>query len=228
MKNPKWRQFEVAVASFISALDPHAKVTHDAMLPDMDTGTPRQRDIWIETKVFDHFPLKILVSCKRYSSKLNQQHIDAFVGELLSSGAQKGVIYSLSGFTEPALKKAQVKGISCCRLYQNEIPDLPESLLFDAYLLTPAVHFRPVVLEYSIGQPETINELLDLNLPDSNRKISLLDLIEEKYYEQRKHIRSKARKTGDIPSDWTDSITIKDPRTGTKLIVVEFGGSWNL
>ena len=99
--------------------------------------------------------------------------------------------------------------------------------MFDAYLLTPAAHFRPVVLEYSTGQPETINELLDLNLPDSKRKISLLDFIEEKYYQQRKRIRSKARKTGDIPSDWTDSITIKDPRTGTELIIVEFGGSWD-
>ena len=87
--------------------------------------------------------------------------MDAFIGELLSSGAQKGVIYSFSGFTKPAIDKAQAKGISCCRLYQDETTNLPESLLFDAYLLTPVAHFRPTVLEYSIGQPETVNDLLD-------------------------------------------------------------------
>ena len=59
---------------------------NDAMIPDKDTGEPRQRDVWIETKVCDHFPLKILVSCKRYKAKLNQQHLDAFIGELRSSG----------------------------------------------------------------------------------------------------------------------------------------------
>ncbi|MFA5923837.1 MAG: hypothetical protein WC856_21515 [Methylococcaceae bacterium] len=65
---PKWKEFELAVASFLSALDPNAMVTHDAILPDEDTGEPRQRDIWIETQVCHHFNIKILVSCKRYKA----------------------------------------------------------------------------------------------------------------------------------------------------------------
>jgi hypothetical protein len=96
-----------------------------------------------------------------------------------------------------------------------------------SYLLTPAVHIKPFVLEYSIGQPETVNELLDLILPGLKRKISIMDFIEEKYYEQRKRVRSKVRKTGKIPSDWTDSIIIKDPETKAELIYIKFGGTWD-
>jgi len=45
MKDPKWKQFEIAVAQFVSALDPNAKVTHNAQLPDKHTGKLRQRDV---------------------------------------------------------------------------------------------------------------------------------------------------------------------------------------
>jgi len=230
MEHPEWKQFETAVASFIAALDSSAVVTHDVMLPDLDTGKLRQRDVWIETKVCDHFHLKILVSCKRYKNKLNQQHIDAFVGELLSSGAQKGVIYSYSGFTKPALDKARVKGISCCRLYTNEVLDLPELLLFDAYLLTPAAHFYAVRLKSAEGQPETIGDLLNLELPlpGNNAKILLLDLLEGKYYKQRNVLREVARSTGEIPSDWSNCIAISEPQTGADLIKIEFGGCWDV
>jgi hypothetical protein len=64
-----------------------------------------------------YFPLKILVSCKKYKRKLDQQDIDAFNGELISSGAHKGVIYSYSGFNKYAIEKCKVLGISCCKLY---------------------------------------------------------------------------------------------------------------
>jgi len=229
MTNPKWKQFEIAVAAFISALDSNAIVTHDAMLPDIDTGTLRQRDVWIETKVCEHFSLKILVSCKRYKSKLNQQHMDAFIGELASSGAQKGVIYSYSGFTKPALEKAHVKGISCCQLYQNQTPTLPESLIFDAYLFTPAVHFQVHWLKQLQVRPKTVNELLNLDLSDSNdsSKMTLLDQLEEKYYEQRKKIRARARESGDTPTDWVDRITFKSPQE-EEFLIVEFGGAWDV
>lgn len=229
MKDPKWKQFEVAVANFISALDPSAKVTHDAMTPDKDTGRPRQRDVWIETKVLNHFSLKLLVSCKRYKCKINQQHMDAFIGELLSSGANKGVIYSYSGFTEPALEKARAKGISCCRLYQNEVADIPDLLSFNAFLLTPAVHFWAAWLETIDGQPETLGELFALELPTSSgTRITLLDLVEEKYLAKRAIIRDQAQSTGDIPEKWNDSITLKHPNTNREMLVIEFGGDWDV
>lgn len=130
---PDWKQFEMAVAAIVSALDPSATVTRDAMTPDVDTGLPRQRDAWVEGSFGGHFPIRILVSCKRKKARLNQQDIDAFWGEFQSSGANKGVIYSHAGFTKPALAKAVRRGLSCCVLIEDGPPPIPEALAFSAY-----------------------------------------------------------------------------------------------
>jgi Restriction endonuclease len=133
MSEPAWQRFEVAVASFCAALDPSAKVSHNVKTPDRDTGTPRQRDVWIEARLCDHFPVKALVSCKRYKRKLNQQDMDTFLGELRSSQAQVGVLYSYSGFSKNAVSKGRAAGVSCCRLYADQPPDLPELISFASY-----------------------------------------------------------------------------------------------
>ena len=57
---------------------------------------------------------------------MDQQDIDAFHGEFISSGAQLGVIYSYSGFGPNAIEKAKVLKISCCRLFEDETPDIPD------------------------------------------------------------------------------------------------------
>lgn len=131
-----WKQFEQSVAALLSALDPSAKVSHDKQIPDLDTGSPRQRDVWIETSFGGHFPIRILVSCKRKTAKINQQDMDAFIGELRSSGAHKGVLYSYSGYTKTALAKAERVGISCCILYKESPPQIPELLAFTAFHLS--------------------------------------------------------------------------------------------
>jgi hypothetical protein len=128
-----WRFFEQAVAAFLQALDPSAKVTHDRQTPDADTGLPRQRDVWISTSFGGHIPIEILVSCKRKAAKLSQQDLDAFIGELRSSNANKGVLYAYGGFTKPALAKAAKLGVTCCVLLENQPPPLPEALIFSAY-----------------------------------------------------------------------------------------------
>ena len=124
---PAWKQFEIAVRNFVAALDPSAEITHDAIIPDIDTGLPRQRDVWVEAKFGQHFPIKILLSCKYWEEKLNVQDIDAFLGELRSSGAHKGVIYARTGFTQPAIGKALANDVWCCLLYRNQPPDLPDA-----------------------------------------------------------------------------------------------------
>ena len=228
---PDWKNFELAVAKLLSALDPEASITHDATLPDADTGEPRQRDIWITTTVLNHFQIKILVSCKRYKRKLDQQHIDNFVGEILSSGAHKGIIYSYSGFSKNAIKKATVKSISCCKLFQNEKPDIPEQLIFDAYLRTPIFTLVAYRLNEIENLPEKYGELFDLLIPEQTtsvdeNKIRVIDLIEQIYYQKRSEIREESRKTGNIASDWEDSIIIK--HQGADAIYIKIGGAWDI
>lgn len=133
-----WRHFEIAVKEFLSAIGSGAKVTHDKQVPDVHTGLPRQRDVWIEWSLWMHFPVKALISCKFWSTPLDQGDIDHFNGEFISSGAQVGVVYSRTGFNEHALAKARVLNFHCCKLYDNQPAELPSGLLFDA-----AFHFRP-------------------------------------------------------------------------------------
>lgn len=129
----RWRASEEAVARFVAAMDPGATVSHDIRLPDRDTKRPRQIDVWVEARLCGLLPIKVHISCKRLKRKLHQGDIDTFIGELRSSGAHKGVIFSHSGFGQAALEKAQSIGICCCKLYENEPAELPERLVFDSY-----------------------------------------------------------------------------------------------
>jgi hypothetical protein len=135
---PDWKQFELAVARFIDAIGQGAKVTHDARIPDVHTGYPRQRDVWVEWSFGGHFPAKALISCKHWATPLDQMDIDHFNGEFISSGAQLGIIYAKAGFNDRALEKAKTLGFHCCKLYDNEPAELPEGLAIGL-----AYHFRP-------------------------------------------------------------------------------------
>lgn len=152
-----WQDFERAVAVLCQALAPDAKVTHDAKTLDVDIGSRRQRDVWIEALIGGHFPVKILVSCKRYARKVTVQQVDAFLGELGSSGANMGVIYSASGFTKDALAKAKARGISACVLLTNQPPPIPAVLLFDAYFLDERIQLVATGLTGAVDWKALLN-----------------------------------------------------------------------
>lgn len=152
VKDAEWVRFEQAVADFASAIDPNAKVTHNLSEADRHTGLPRQRDVWIETTFGGLCPIRMLVSCKAYKRKLNQQDIDAFAGELQSSHANKGVIFSTSGFGAAALAKAAKLGICCCQLVDGIPPELPELLTFSCYCAMPRCEYsfrKPIPTEFA-------------------------------------------------------------------------------
>lgn len=140
---PDWKEFEIAVATFIEALGSGAMVTHDVKIPDTHTGHPRQRDVWIEWAIGGLFRVRALVSCKYWHAVLNELDIDHFNGEYQSSGANVGIIYAKNGFNDLAIQKARKLGLHCCRLYRNEPADLPELLKFGlAYLFEPRFALR--------------------------------------------------------------------------------------
>jgi len=130
----KGKQFEKAVYAFVKALSPNSQVFFDHKVPDRDTGTFRQVDAWIETNYGGHIPLTILISCKDYIRKLDISHIGTFINEIHSTSASTGVIYSSSGFSENALKKAETNGVNCCQLFTGKIAPLPPKLIFHSYV----------------------------------------------------------------------------------------------
>ncbi len=222
-----WEEFEKAVASFVKALTPNAAVRHNVRLPDKHTGQPRQRDVWVEA-VVGMFPVKILINCKRLKRKINQQDMDAFIGELGSSGAHKGVIYAFSGFTDPAITKAKQKGISCCKLYQNSPAELPDSLIFLFYCCGQScrISWASPTPDYW-GAKKFDDVFLIKNRLDDSRTVpeTLLSTFAEG---EEKAVRDAANE-GHFPANWTNSVKISrlDQNEASHLII-SLEGKWRI
>lgn len=228
MNIPKWKEFEKAVAKFVAALDPKAQVKHDAKLLDVHTNTPRQRDVWVEAKVCHHFPVKILISCKRENRKLNQQDIDAFNGEFISSGAQLGVIYSYSGFGSKAIDKAQKLGISCCRLFENQPADIPESLIFmSSFCCSPRISLSVVAPLDHYWKIKTWGDLFPLQFDDEGSPFSVIDAIVRSYYEGEKEALEQA-KSDLFPSSWGRILECTEEEPDKKSLKIIIRGHWNI
>lgn len=183
----KGKQFETAVYEFVKKLAPDSKVLFDHKVPDRDTGSLRQVDAWVETNIANHYALSILISCKDYARKVNITHIDAFLGEVRSTGASTGIIYSRNGFTKTAIKKAKVNGMNCCRLYENRLADIPEILTFSTFYSTPkfclrcesppsGTHVWGDLLDLEIGENrQQLQDVLIQKLQQTQNEISLSD-----------------------------------------------------
>lgn len=214
-KRKDWLEFEKSVAAFLAALDATARVTHNVRLPDRDTGRARQRDVWIEASLGGHIPITVLVSCKRQRAKLDQQDIDAFLGELHSSGANKGVIYSYSGFRAAALEKAAMHRVSCCVLLENSPITVPDRLLFVWYCFAERVQAS---ISGSVSGYETFNQVFDIRAAEGQ---SFLSAAIERHHAKRAELLAQLKST--VPVGWTTSVQATD---GINSIQIDLIGSW--
>lgn len=222
-KKKPWRAFEEAVGRFAAAMDPRAVVRHDVRLPDRETLRPRQRDVWIEAKICNHYPVRVLVSCKRYQRKLHQTDIDHFHGELLSSSAHKGVLYSYSGFATSALHKADKLGICCCRLFHNEPSDIPISLAITRQYCCAAriqLSLSPA-WEPSWGIANWGDVLL-LQVGDGR---SAIDAITAVFAKEEKQAIAEA--AGDFPRDFSGTVDV-ETEAGRPPLRLSALGSWKI
>lgn len=228
MAELKWKKFEKSVAQFVTALDPTAKVGHDTKLLDIHTKTPRQRDVWVEAKVCQHFPIKALISCKRYKRKLNQEDFDAFNGELISSGAQLGVIYSYSGFGANAIEKAKALGISCCRLFENQSADIPESLVFmGSYCCSPRISLSVAPPLDPYWKTKNWNDLFSILFNDNGSPLSVIDAIVRSYHFGEKEALEKT-KSDFFPSSWARILECTDDEKEDKSLKIIIRGHWSI
>ena len=229
MTIPKWKEFEKAVAKFVAALDPNASVKHDIKLPDIHTNTSRQRDVWIEAKVCNHFPVTVFISCKRNNRPLSQQDIDAFNGELISSGAHLGVIYSYTGFSNNAINKAKILRISCCRLYKKEPPDIPNTLLFVSFYCCIAARVSLLVVAPldPYWKIKSWNDLFKLTFDDDlDIQISAIDAIVRSYVEGEK--KSVEKREGKLfPLNWARLLECVNNNSKNSIKIL-IRGHWNI
>ncbi len=101
-------EYQEIVGLVRQALEPNAFVKTGQWI----TGPDGKRDMDVEVRGMlqgeEHF---ILVECKDWSRKVGIGPIDALESKRRDLGADDAVIYSNSGFTEPAIRKAKRVGI---------------------------------------------------------------------------------------------------------------------
>lgn len=102
---PQWEQFEKDVADFVRRLD-DSKSNHNQKVMGRISGTERQIDVYCTGKIAGT-EVRIAIECKRYVRPLGIGGVDQFVGKLIDIAAEKGILYSYSGYTEPAKSRAR-------------------------------------------------------------------------------------------------------------------------
>lgn len=90
--------------------------THDVKLKGPDGEY--QIDVYAE---FDFLgaTFKILAECKRYKNKVKREVVQLLYDKLRATGAQKGLLFSTSGFQQGAYDYASVHGIALIRVIEG-------------------------------------------------------------------------------------------------------------
>jgi len=212
--------FEKAVFEFAKTLNPSAEVLFNHKVPDADTKTMRQCDVWINAKLGGHFPLHILVSCKDHARKLDIGDIGTFRDEIRSTGASAGIIYSKSGFTRQALGKAKMSGIACCRLYQNQPADTPVLTGIESFVFSPKAKIA-LMNKLDGLSCKTWGDILSLK--ESGEY--LYDLIEAKILETEE--KAVENQVESYPKEWELNLRIVPDNSKTE-IRIKILGTWKL
>jgi len=100
-----WERFEQTVQQLLASLDTSAVVQHNQKVPGRLSKAQRQNDVWIRGQVVG-LEITVAVECKRHGRVIDVGIVDQFVGKLLDVGADRGIIYSYSGFTDAAVTRA--------------------------------------------------------------------------------------------------------------------------
>jgi hypothetical protein len=206
-------------------MDPAATVRFNHKVPDRDTGTLRQVDVWAEARVCNLFPAAVLISCKDHGRPLDIGSIETFEAEKRSTGATMGVIFSRTGFTEPALKKANSAGIVCCRLFRDEPLTLPDVLTFAFFHCRPKASIPVVTRRSELCTATTWDELLARRVGTSDDAGTVADLITAAYhYGEDKSFAERDPRRATLPAAWQATISLlEEPGVGVEIRI---SGSW--
>ncbi|MFY1625467.1 restriction endonuclease [Micromonospora sp. WMMD735] len=100
-----WERFELTVRDLVASLDPQSTVKHNQRVQGRYSCALRQLDVWVQGKVAG-LDISVGVECKKHGRVIDVGTIDGFIGKLLDIGADRGIIYSYSGFSGSAVTRA--------------------------------------------------------------------------------------------------------------------------
>jgi hypothetical protein len=138
----QWQRFEMEVANVQATLDPNSTVQHDVRLKGILSGQERQVDVLVRGSTGGQ-TFTIAVECKHYTRRLGIGAVDEFAGKLLDLGVDRGVLFALSGLTQPAKDRA-----AGSRFPRIKLGDL----------LTGDDHFEPDLRDFFTGFGDCPNE----------------------------------------------------------------------
>lgn len=127
-KARKWREFELFVSRIEKALAPlGATVASPDRIPDKVTGQLREVDASVRYKV-GTVPMLVTIECRDRTGIQDVQWIEQLAAKKASIGASATVAVASSGFTAPAIKKAEASGIELRTLAKATAQDFVDWL----------------------------------------------------------------------------------------------------
>jgi hypothetical protein len=99
------QRYELSITRMLSSFDGGTEVTLSGRIPGRLSGTPRQVDLLARGRVFGTGVTAVVECCQgRRAADIGV--VDRFIGKLLDVDADRGVLYSRSGFTPCARARA--------------------------------------------------------------------------------------------------------------------------
>jgi hypothetical protein len=154
---PLWQQYERSVHQILSRLDPAATILHNQRLQGRLSGAKRQVDVWASGYVASA-EVNIAIECKRYRRPVDVGTVDEFAGKLQDLNADRGILYSYSGFTPSAVNRAALSLPPKIQVIELESPAPGESHEpYDGPSMSMADGIASTDLWYSAPFPEDLS-----------------------------------------------------------------------
>lgn len=113
------KDFELLVKEYLEGAGKDLKdfrANHDVHLYKSDGEY--QIDVYAEFEVIGA-TFKVLVECKRHKSDIKREVVQVLYDKIRATGAQKGMLFSTSGFQSGAYKFAEEHGIALIRVIEG-------------------------------------------------------------------------------------------------------------
>jgi restriction endonuclease len=121
--DPLWKRYEESVQNLLASLDGKAEVVRNRRIRGRLSQVGRQVDVWVRGAVVG-VEIVVAVECKRHRRPMNIGVIDEFAGKLLDLGADRGIVYSYSGFTSAAVARAAMASTPSIMTVALKTPDV--------------------------------------------------------------------------------------------------------
>lgn len=139
----KWQEYQEAVGQLYEQMNEFGIVKKNITIADKMTGQARQIDVWWEMNVGGH-TFKILIDAKKRKGKLDVKDVEEILMLAESVNADKAIIVTNRGWTEPAEIKANHIGLDLRILSIDEATNL---IIEDKWLMCQVCQEDCVVLD---------------------------------------------------------------------------------